>query len=264
MKILFVGDVVGAPGRNALFHGLHEIKKREKIDFCIVNGENSAKNGRGMSGVDARDILDAGADVITMGNHVWSCPEFEEFADRLPVVRPANIGRARPGRGFIVTECKGVRVGVANIEGRAFIDLQGDDPFAAVDEVLEKMKAEGAAVTIIDFHAEATSEKKIAAFYADGRATALIGTHTHVLTADETILDGGLGFISDAGMTGISRESCIGMNFNGVYNKFALGKPARFEVQKTGTHEICGVILTADVTTGRTLEIARIKETVDF
>lgn len=263
MKILFVGDIVGEPGRNAVFHGLSAIKKREKIDFCIANGENSAKNGRGMSGADAMDILDSGVDVITMGNHVWSHADFEEFADRLPVVRPANIGRERPGKGLLVKECKGVGVGVANVEGRVFIDLQGNDPFAAIDEVLEKMKAEGAAVTIIDFHGEATSEKKIAAFYADGRATAVIGTHTHVQTADETVLDGGLGFISDAGMTGISRESCIGMNYKGVYDKYALGRPARFEVQKTGTHEICGVVLTVDETTGKTLEIKRIKETVE-
>ena len=263
MKILFVGDIVGEPGRNTIFHGLYNIKKRENVDFCIANGENSARNGRGMSGVDARDILDAGVDVITMGNHVWSCPEFEEFADRLPVVRPANIGRGRPGRGFLVTGCKGVRIGVANVEGRAFIDLQGDDPFGAVDDVLEGMAAEGAAIRIIDFHGEATSEKKIAAIYADGRATAVIGTHTHVQTADETVLDGGLGFISDAGMTGIARESCIGMNFDGVYKRFALGKVARFEVQKTGTHELCGVVLTVDETTGKTLEIKRIKETVE-
>ncbi len=263
MIILFIGDVFGVAGRDALFHGLYNIKKRERVDICIANGENAASNGRGLSGRDACDIIESGVDVITMGNHVWSCREFEEFADRLPVVRPANIGRGRPGKGFIVKEVAGVSVGIGNIEGRAFIDIVGDDPFAAADDMTAAIKEQGAAVTLIDIHAEATAEKKLLAMYLDGKVTAVVGTHTHVQTADETVLDGGTAFITDAGMTGIMRESIIGMAYKGVYDKYALGRKATFEPVKKGTLEIRGVVIDADEKTGLARSIRRIAETVN-
>ena len=263
MIILFIGDVFGAAGRDALFHGLYNIKKREGADICIANGENAASNGRGLSGRDARDIMESGVDVITMGNHVWSCREFEEFADRLPVVRPANIGRNRPGKGYVVTDVNGVKLGIANVEGRAFMDIVGDDVFGTADDLVAAMKAEGAAVTFFDYHAEATSEKKMFAMYLDGRATAVVGTHTHVQTADETVLPGGTAFITDAGMTGISRESVIGMAYKGVFEKFAMGRKASFEAVKAGTLEIRGVVIDADEKTGKARSIKRIAEIVE-
>ncbi|MBQ7445067.1 MAG: YmdB family metallophosphoesterase [Clostridia bacterium] len=262
MIILFIGDIFGVPGRDALFHGLYNIKKREGVDLCIANGENAASNGRGLSGRDACDIMESGVDVITMGNHVWSCREFEEFADRMPVVRPANIGRGRPGKGYLVTEVNGVKVGVCNIEGRAFIDIVGDDIFACADDCIGAMKAEGAAITVVDFHAEATSEKKLVGMYLDGKVTAVLGTHTHVQTADETVLPGGTGYITDAGMTGISKESIIGMAYKGVYEKYALGRKSSFEPVKHGTLEIRGVVIDADETTGKCRSVKRIAETV--
>lgn len=263
MIVLFIGDIFGTPGRDALFHGLYDLKKREKADLCIANGENAASNGRGLSGRDARDIMESGVDVITMGNHVWSCREFEEFADRLPVVRPANIGRGRPGKGFIVTDVNGRRAGITNIEGRAFIDIAGDDIFACADDMTAAMKAAGAEITIVDFHAEATSEKKLLAMYLDGKVSAVIGTHTHVQTADETVLPGGTAFITDAGMTGISRESIIGMNYKGVYEKYALGRKASFEPVKKGTLEIRGAVIDVDEETGLSRSIKRVAETVE-
>ena len=262
MIILFIGDIFGQAGRDAVFHGLYNIKKREGVDLCIANGENAASNGRGLSGRDARDIMESGVDVITMGNHVWSCREFEEFADRLPVVRPANIGRGRPGKGYLIVEVKGVKVGIANIEGRAFMDIVGDDLFGCADDLLAAMKAGGAAVTFVDFHGEATSEKKLMAMYLDGKVSAFAGTHTHVQTADETVLPGGTAFITDAGMTGISRESIIGMAYKGVYEKYALGRKAPFEAVKSGTLEIRGVVIDVDESTGLAREIKRISETV--
>jgi len=262
MIILFIGDVFGTPGRDALFHGLYSLKKRENVDICIANGENAASNGRGLSGRDARDIMESGVDVITMGNHVWSCREFEEFADRLPIVRPANIGRGRPGKKYIVTEVCGKKVGITNIEGRTFIDIVGDDLFACADDMVAAMKAEGAEVTVVDFHAEATSEKKLLAMYLDGKVSAVIGTHTHVQTADETVLPEGTAFITDAGMTGISRESIIGMAYKGVYEKYALGRKASFEPVKKGTLEIRGVVIDVDDVTGLARSVKRVAEVV--
>lgn len=262
MRILFVGDVFGEAGRDALFHGLYKIKKREKIDFCVVNGENSAKNGRGMSGRDARDIFESGADVITMGNHVWGCPEFEEYADRLSVLRPGNLGKNRPGRGFMRVDVAGTPVGVINIEGRAFIDPPGDSPFEFAEAAVEALRGAGVRVILVDIHAEATSEKKIMALFLDGRVSAVVGTHTHVQTADECVLDGGTAFITDVGMTGISRESVLGMGFKGVYERYALGRQARFEPLKAGTPEIDAVVIDVDEVTGKALTIKRIKETV--
>lgn len=264
MIILFIGDIFGTAGRDALFHGLYNIKKRENVDFCIANGENAATNGRGLSGRDARDILESGVDIITMGNHVWSCREFEEFADRLPVVRPANIGRGRPGKKFIVTEVNGRRVGVTNIEGRTFIDIVGDDIFGCADDMIKAMKADGADIMIVDFHAEPTSEKKLLAMYLDGKVAAVVGTHTHVQTADETVLPEGTAFITDAGMTGINRESIIGMAYRGVYEKFALGRKTSFEPVKKGTLEIRGVVIDVDEETGLARSIKRIAEVVEL
>lgn len=262
MRILFVGDVFGEAGRDVLFHGLYKIKKRENIDFCVVNGENSARNGRGMSGRDARDIFESGADYITMGNHVWGCPEFEEFADRLPVLRPGNIGRNRPGRGYVRVDVAGTPVGIINVEGRAFIDPPGDSPFEFAEEAVQALRDAGTRVILVDIHAEATSEKKIMAMFLDGRVSAVVGTHTHVQTADECVLDGGTAFITDVGMTGISRESVLGMTFKGVYERYAFGRQARFEPLKIGTPEIDAVVIDVDEITGNARSIKRIKETV--
>lgn len=256
MNILFIGDVFAEAGRKYVTENLKSIKKRENIDFCIANCEN-ASHGRGLSKRNYRELADAGIDVITMGNHVWSNSEFTEvLRDRsTKAIRPANIGRNVPGRGYSVNYVNGRRVAVINLEGRSFIDLVGDNPFECMDALLAKIDAE---VVIVDFHAEASSEKKTLALYLDGRVNAVVGTHTHVPTADTMILPRGTAYVTDVGMTGIMRESVIGMAFEGPYRKTAQGLPARFEPCEEGTSELGAVIISVDDNTGKTLEIKRI------
>lgn len=260
MRILFVGDVFGENGRDYVVQNLPLIKQREKIDFCVVNAENSS-HGRGLSETNYKQIAGAGADVITMGNHVWGNTELAPLLKtNVNVIRPGNIGCDAPGVPFIVKEVKGVKVGVANIEGRAFMDLIGDNPFECADVLINKMNGAGATIKLIDFHAEATSEKKLMGLYTDGRVSAVVGTHTHVQTADEQILPKGTAFITDVGMTGISKESVLGMQYQGVFKKIAKGMPARFEPETNGTAEMCAVIITVDEKTGKATEIKRLNE----
>lgn len=261
MRILFVGDVFGEKGREYLEQKLPLVRQKYKADVVVVNCEN-ASHGRGLSETNYREIIDAGVDVITMGNHVFGNSEINEVLKLKDtrVIRPYNIGKNLPGNGYKIIDVNNMKIGVANIEGRISIDLIGDNPFEALDEIVGKMDGQGAKIKIIDFHAEATSEKKLLALYAKGRVTAVLGTHTHVQTADEQILPGGTAFITDAGMTGISKESVLGMDYKGVSEKVIKGFQSRFEPCISGTQEMNGVLIDADENTGRAISIIRINE----
>ncbi|HQE67654.1 MAG TPA: TIGR00282 family metallophosphoesterase, partial [Bacillota bacterium] len=217
MNILFIGDVVGRPGRNYLCTNLKRLVEENNIDFVIINGENSA-GGVGITRSTYDELLGMGADIITLGNHSWAKKEVLEFiedAERL--IRPANYPEGTPGKGFRIAEKAGKRIAVINLSGRVFMDCI-DCPFKAADKILNELKNE-ADVIIVDFHAEATSEKLAMGWYLDGRVHAVLGTHTHVQTSDERILPGGTAYITDVGMTG-PIDSILGVEKETVIRKF--------------------------------------------
>ncbi|MGF1623204.1 MAG: TIGR00282 family metallophosphoesterase [Rhodomicrobiaceae bacterium] len=250
MRILFIGDVVGRSGRTAVCRELPRLKKRFEIDFAIVNGENSA-GGFGITEAICQDLLDAGADVITTGNHVWDQRETLVYIDRHPqLLRPANFPAGTPGRGSGIYEsARGGRVMVINIMGRVFMDPL-DCPFQALERELSEggLKSKADAI-IVDLHAEATAEKQTIGHFADGRVTAVLGTHTHVPTADEHILPGGTAYMTDVGMCG-DFQGVIGMRKEEPLQRMQSKIPnARFE-PSLGTATICGVMIDVDIQSG--------------
>jgi metallophosphoesterase (TIGR00282 family) len=227
MNILFIGDVVGKPGRNYLAKNLQRLVEENDIDFTIVNGENSA-GGVGITKNTYLELLGMGVDMITLGNHSWAKKEIFEFIEESDkLVRPANYPKGTPGKGVRITEKSGKRIAVINLCGRVYMDCI-ECPFKIVDEVLEDLK-DKVDIIIVDFHAEATSEKLAMGWYLDGRVAAVLGTHTHVQTSDERVLPGGTAYITDTGMTG-PRDSILGVEKDIVIRKFISGMPARFEV----------------------------------
>jgi 2',3'-cyclic-nucleotide 2'-phosphodiesterase len=224
MRVLFIGDVVGGPGRRGLKATMPELRERHRPDLVIVNGENSA-GGVGITEKTAKGLFDAGADVITTGNHVYRHREAYEFLDRSPrVVRPANYPHSNPGRGHIVVEAGGMRVGVVNLSGAVGLQV-ARSPFTEADAILERIEAD---CVIVDFHAEVTSEKVAMGWHLDGRVAAVFGTHTHVPTADARVLPQGTAFISDVGMTG-SRASVLGVKPEQALAALITMMPVRFE-----------------------------------
>jgi len=217
VKLLFVGDVVGSPGRRALEALLPELRETHAPDFVVVNGENAA-GGIGITERIARGFLDLGVDAITLGNHAYRHNDVFEFLDEDPrILRPANYPKGDPGRGHTVVERGGIRLGVANIAGTLFLDPVRP-PFAEADALLADLRGRADHV-LVDFHAEATSEKVAMGWYLDGRVTACVGTHTHVPTADARVLPGGTAYVTDVGMTG-SRESVIGVQREQAIRRF--------------------------------------------
>jgi 2',3'-cyclic-nucleotide 2'-phosphodiesterase len=254
ITVLFLGDTVGKPGREAAVCYL----KQASADFKIVNGENLA-GGIGITPSLAMEILEAGADAITTGNHVWKKKEVIPYLMMEPrVVRPLNYPPGTPGFGYTLIARNGKSLYVANIEGRTFMGTLSC-PFRAMEEFLEEKQPDVPA--IVDFHAEATSEKVAMGWFLDGRVAAVLGTHTHVQTADDRILPNGTGYITDAGMTGPS-DSVIGMEKKAVLERFLTQLPQKYEVAKTGV-EVQGVRLTIDPVTGLCLTIERIKERME-
>lgn len=244
-RILFLGDIFGRPGRQALRELLPRLVGGEEIDLCVGNAEN-ASGGVGLKPQEAEELLAHGLDVLSGGNHSFRYREIEEmFEADERLIRPANFPEPCPGRGWTVVEtATGLKVGVGNLMGRIFMNAALDCPFAAADRILEDMKAAGAQITIVDFHAEATSEKKALAFYLDGRAGALLGTHTHVPTADAALMPGGLAFMTDVGMCG-PHQSIIGMSRDSVLPGFLSGRSRRFEPASRGVR-LNGVIIDFD------------------
>ena len=243
MKLLFVADVFGAPGRRALEERLAGLRADLAVDFCVVNGENAA-DGRGITPKLADRLLAAGADVVTLGNHAWARRELLPYLDTAErVLRPANLSRHAPGRSLAVaTAADGTAVAVLNLMGWLFLEV-AEAPFEVVDELVEEARAQ-APVVVVDFHAEATSEKVALARWLDGRVTAVIGTHTHVQTADARVLPGGTAAITDAGMTG-PHDSVIGVEAELAIRRMRTGLPVRFE-PATGGVRIEGVLIDCD------------------
>ena len=253
LRLLAVGDVVGQAGVDYLGRRLRALKKLHGVDFTVVNGENAA--GVGLLPHQADDIFLAGADVITLGNHTWNKQQIvATLEENRYLLRPANYYPGTPGRGWGVFDGpRGLRIGEMNLIGRTGMDPNCDSPFAAADRILKEMDAD---VVVADFHAEATSEKGAMAFWLDGRAQALWGTHTHVPTADCQVMDKGLGFVTDLGMTGPAR-SVLGMNVDQALGRFLGALPKRFEAAP-GPCKLEGVLFTIDTNQKRCLHVERI------
>lgn len=251
MKVLFIGDIVGRPGRVAVKACLPLY--RDSVDIVIANGEN-ASGGVGITFETLDELLALGIDLITLGNHVWDKKEIFEFiADTDRVIRPLNYPGTPPGRGYtVLSTASGESLGVINACGRVFSTALLDDPFRAVDKAVAKIREQTKAI-VVDFHAEATSEKAAIGHYLDGRVSAVLGTHTHVRTADAMILKGGTAYISDVGMTGPS-DSVIGMRKDIIIQRFLTQLPSRFEVA-SGTWRFDAVLLDIEADSGRCLSI---------
>jgi 2',3'-cyclic-nucleotide 2'-phosphodiesterase len=243
VKILFVADVFGTAGTHAVRDRLPSLREELGIDFCVVNGENAA-DGRGITPKLADRLLAAGADVVTLGNHTWARREIQPYLDSSErVVRPANLGAGRPGRGLTVAPAgDGTPVAVVNLLGWLFLDVPMT-PFELLDEIVEEARRR-ATVVVVDFHAEATSEKIAVARLLDGKVTAVIGTHTHVQTNDARVLPGGTAAITDAGMTG-PHDSVIGVQAELAIQRMRTGMPVRFH-PATGDVRIEGVVVECD------------------
>jgi 2',3'-cyclic-nucleotide 2'-phosphodiesterase len=255
LRILFIGDIFGKPGREVTRRALPALIEQHSIDFVVANVENSAA-GFGVTGDVAETILSYGVDAMTSGNHIWDKKEVLDYMPRQPkLVRPANFPAGVPGRGSYIGKTRtGEPVGVLNLMGRVFMTPL-DDPFAVALQEVEKIRAK-TRVILVDFHAEATSEKVAMAYHLDGRVTAVIGTHTHVQTADERILPKGTACLTDAGMTG-PHDSIIGVTVEAALGRFLNGIPAKFEAA-TGAARFNGVLVTADQGTGRATAIERL------
>jgi len=260
MRILFVGDIFGKPGREIARRAVPALVQRDAIDFVIANVENSAA-GFGVTGDIADTILSYGVDVMTTGNHVWDKKEVLDYLPRQPkLLRPANFPAGAPGRGSYIGRTRtGEPVGVLNLMGRIFM-APLDDPFALALREVEQLRAK-ARVVFVDFHAEATSEKVAMGWHLDGRATAVVGTHTHVQTADERILPKGTAYLTDVGMTG-PHDSIIGVDIQAALGKFLTALPARFETA-TDNPRLNAVIIEADEQTGRATDIERLSLSAD-
>jgi metallophosphoesterase (TIGR00282 family) len=255
VNILFIGDIVGRPGREMVRKGLKTIVERHEVDFVIANVENAAA-GFGLTRDIGETLLEYGIDVMTSGNHIWDKKEVLEYIPAQPrLLRPANYPAGTPGRGSCVaTTGDGRSVGVVNVMGRVFM-LNLDDPFQAVLREIEHIRHQ-ARIIIVDFHAEATSEKVAMGWHLDGKVTGVFGTHTHVQTADERILPKGTAFLTDAGMTG-PHDSIIGMEIEPSLSRFLTGMPSKFE-PASGNPRLNGVVIAADDKTGKATAITRI------
>ncbi len=262
LRILFLGDIVGEPGRKAVSARVPEIKKEREIDFIILNGENAA-GGRGITPKISIDLLRTGAAVITTGDHIWDQKEIVEYIDTEPrLLRPINYPDGTPGQGSIVLNTDKGPVGVINAQGRSFIQPPLENPFLTVEaEAVRLREEEGVKVIFLDMHAETTSEKIAMGRSLDGLVSAVVGTHTHVQTADEQIFPGGTAFLCDAGMCG-PVESILGRQIDPIVERFKKSMPQRFPVA-SGVVGLRGVIVDVDEETGKAIHIERFSEDYD-
>lgn len=259
MRILFIGDILGRSGRTIVHERLPGLVKDWKLDLVVINGENAA-GGFGITEVIYNELIEAGADAITLGNHAWDQREALVFIERAPrLVRPANYPKGTPGRGAALVETKnGKHALVINAMGRVFMDAM-DDPFAAVErEISACPLRSGADAIVVDMHCEASSEKQAMGYFCDSRASLVVGTHTHVPTADHRIMPGGTAFMTDAGMTG-DFDSVIGMNKDEPLNRFLRKLPgSKFEAA-SGPATLCGVAVETDDATGLAVKVAAVR-----
>lgn len=245
-KILLVGDVFGDPGLAACSEFIPALKSSEKIEFVIVNGENSAKDGRGITEKSSEAIFAAGADIITTGNHIWRHePFFRILHSSNNIVRPINFPGGTLGKGFVIKQVGAIRIAVVNAMGRVFFRELLNCPFREMESILLYLK-DKADIVILDFHAEATSEKQALGFYLDGKISAMFGTHTHVQTSDNRILPKGTAFITDIGFCG-ALNSCIGVEKYTVINQYLSQMPARFKAELERPYVFSGAILTMEL-----------------
>jgi len=259
MIVLFIGDIVGSTGRAALKQVLPSLKSKYHPHLIVANGENAA-HGRGITAAIAREFFELGVHAITMGNHTWDNKDIFEWIDDEPrLVRPANFPPGAPGRGSTVVKANGKTLGIVNLQGRTFLPPL-DCPFRAADELIAKLKAQTSCI-LVDFHAEATSEKIAMSWYLDGRASLVVGTHTHVQTNDDRILPGGTACLTDVGMVG-SRDGVLGMERASVEYRFLTQMPSRFTVDE-GKWQFHAVVAEIDEATGKAKSIAKIRLTED-
>ena len=251
MRLLFLGDVVGEGGCDFLLRRLPDFKRKNNIDVCIANGENSAQ-GNGVTPKSVNMVLDSGVDMLTMGNHVFKRPEIMDFLEGdVPVVRPYNYPAGAPGQGVGIIDKGRYRIAVINLSGQIYFErANADNPFKYIDELLERAKSDGAKFIFVDFHAEATSEKRAMGFYLDGKVSAVFGTHTHAQTADAQVLPKGTGYITDLGMTGVI-DSILGVKKEIIINRLKNNDMSRFE-QATGMCMLNGCVFDVDESTGLT------------
>ncbi|MFH1640530.1 MAG: TIGR00282 family metallophosphoesterase [Candidatus Omnitrophota bacterium] len=256
MNILFIGDIVGAPGRQAINELLPGLKKEFGLSFVVANAEN-ASGGSGITPKVAKELFDSGLDVLTSGDHIWKKREiFEIIKEEKRILRPINFPPGVPGRGAEVFRTKdGFKVGIVNVQGRVFMEAL-ECPFKTTRQAIETLSKE-TKIIIVDIHAEATSEKVALGWYLDDKASAVLGTHTHIQTADEKILPGGCAYITDVGMTG-PMDSVIGRRIEDVLERFITSVPTRFEVAQENI-QLQGVVLDIDELTGKARSIVRIQ-----
>lgn len=258
MRILFIGDIFGRPGRTIVKHRLTEVVAHHAVDLVIANAENAAA-GFGVTPQIAEELFEQGISVLTTGNHVWDKREIMDYVNQVDghqarrLIRPANYPEGTPGHGWYEGQTRtGVKYAVINLQGRVFM-ANNDDPFRAADEILKKLTAK---VILVDLHAEATSEKVAFGWYLDGRVTAVLGTHTHIPTADTRVLPGGTAYQTDVGMTG-PYDSVIGVQKELVINRFLTNLPSRWE-PASGDVRFCGVLIDCDEKTGKATGVERL------
>ncbi len=256
MKILFIGDIVGSPGREAIKKLLPELQEEHKLDFVVANAENAA-GGSGITPGVARELFESGVNVLTSGDHIWKKREIFEIIDKDErILRPLNFPAGAPGRGACLFKAKsGLNVGVVNVNGRVFMEAL-ECPFKTTRQAVEEL-SKGTKIIIVDIHAEATSEKVALGWYLDGKVSGVLGTHTHIQTADERILPGGSAYITDVGMTG-PLDSVIGRRIEDVLQRFLTCVPIRFEVAQENI-QLQGAVLDIDDNTGKAKSIVRIQ-----
>ncbi|HTO96615.1 MAG TPA: TIGR00282 family metallophosphoesterase [Myxococcales bacterium] len=261
MKILFVGDIVGKPGRNAVREILPRLRERHGLDLCIGNSENSA-GGAGITPESADELLQAGLDLLTSGNHTFAKREIGPYLDKpgSKQLRPANYPEGAPGRGVAVLEARSGRLGVINLEGRVFMKPL-DCPFRTADRLIASLRADGLRCIFVDMHCEATSEKNAMGHYLDGRVSAVLGSHTHIQTADERVLRGGTAFITDVGMCG-PWDSVIGLRKEPAIERFLTQRHSPFELGQ-GDVYLQGAIVEIEPESGRATGIARVQERLE-
>jgi metallophosphoesterase (TIGR00282 family) len=257
LKLLFLGDIIGEPGRRAVVDTVPVWKKERGIDFVVVNGENSA-GGRGITPRITIDLLRAGVAVITTGDHVWDQKDLASFIDTEPrLLRPINYPEGVPGQGSIILDTPKGRVGVINVQGRTFMQPSLDNPFHVLDGAVSRMREE-TPIIFVDAHAETTSEKIAMGRFLDGRVSAVVGTHTHTQTADERVFPGGTAFLCDAGMCGPT-ESILGREIDPIVRRFICSMPVNFPVAR-GPVMLCGAVIEIDEATGKAQSIQRVAE----
>ena len=259
LKLLFLGDVVGEPGRKAVIETLPRWREERGLDFIVVNGENAA-NGRGITPKICTDLLRAKAAVITSGDHIWDQKDIVPHLDMEPrLLRPINYPPNTPGRGSIVLETPKGKVAVINVQGRTFMNPPLENPFLAMQVEVERLRQETPMI-FVDMHAETTSEKIAMGRFLDGKVSAVVGTHTHTQTADEQIFPGGTAFLCDAGMCGPA-QSCLGREIDPIITRFLTGRPIQYPVA-TGPVRLCGALIEIDEANGKALKIERVSEVI--